>query len=165
MPVTLARKLLRVSGAHVWVVGLDDTDHTTAAVAALRERLAPARFDVASWLDLSDFYRKSVVLLSRQIDVVAILVGLIIVLGISNTLTMNVLERTGEIGTLMAMGTPRSAILRLFMLEGALLGVIGGVVGLAIGFGLAELVSYVGIPMPPPPGRNTGYSAKIMVTV
>jgi putative ABC transport system permease protein len=102
--------------------------------------------------------------LSRQIDVVALLIGLIIVLGISNTLTMNVLERTGEIGTLMAMGTPRGGILSLFLLEGLLLGVIGGLGGLVIGFGLAELLSYVGIPMPPPPGRSESYSAQIMLT-
>jgi putative ABC transport system permease protein len=165
MPLALGSQLLKLRGAHVWVVGLDATEHTDEAMAYLRARLPSNRFELASWRDLSDFYRKTVVLLSRQIYVVALLIGVIIILGISNTLTMNVLERTGEIGTLMAMGTPRGAILRLFMLEGALLGVIGGVGGLAIGFGLAELVSYVGIPMPPPPGRNTAYSAQILVTV
>ncbi len=165
MSLALGSQLLKLRGAHVWVLGLDATEHTDEAVAYLRARLPSDRFELASWRDLSDFYRKTVVLLSRQIYVVALLIGVIIILGISNTLTMNVLERTGEIGTLMAMGTPRGAILRLFMLEGALLGVIGGVGGLAIGFGLAELVSYVGIPMPPPPGRNTAYSAQILVTV
>ncbi len=165
MPLALGSQLLKLRGAHLWVLGLDATEHTDEAMAYLRARLPSNRFELASWRDLSDFYRKTVVLLSRQIYVVALLIGVIIILGISNTLTMNVLERTGEIGTLMAMGTPRGAILRLFMLEGALLGVIGGVGGLAIGFGLAELVSYVGIPMPPPPGRNTAYSAQILVTV
>jgi putative ABC transport system permease protein len=165
MPLALGRQLLRVPGAHVWVVGLDATDHTDETMAYLRAQLPANRFELASWRDLSDFYRKSVVLLSRQIHVVAVLIGVIIILGISNTLTMNVLERTGEIGTLMAMGTPRRAILQLFVLEGVLLGAIGGLGGLAIGFGLAELLSYVGIPMPPPPGRNTGYSAQIMVTI
>jgi putative ABC transport system permease protein len=164
MPVSLARELLRVQGAHLWVVGLSATEHTDEITAYLRARLPPDRFEVASWFDLSDFYRKSVVLLSRQIDVVALLIGVIIVLGISNTLTMNVLERTGEIGTLMTMGTPRRGILRLFVLEGLLLGVIGGVGGLAIGWVLAQTLSYVGIPMPPPPGRTEAYSAQIMLT-
>ena len=164
MPLALGRQLLRVSGAHIWVVGLDATEHTDEAMAYLRAQLPASRFELISWFDLSDFYRKSVVLLSRQIDVVGIFIGVIIVLGISNTLTMNVLERTGEIGTVMAMGTPRRGILGLFLLEGLLLGVIGGLGGLVIGFGLAELLSYVGIPMPPPPGRNESYSAQIMLT-
>jgi putative ABC transport system permease protein len=165
MPIALGRELLRVQGSHLWVVGLSATEHTDAAVEHLRGRLPLDRFEVASWFDLSDFYRKSVVLLSRQIDVMALLIGAIIVLGISNTLTMNVLERTGEIGTMMAIGTPRKKILRLFVLEGLLLGVIGGLSGLAIGLLLAQALSYVGIPMPPPPGRTEGYSAQIMVTV
>jgi putative ABC transport system permease protein len=164
MPISLGRELLRVQGSHLWVVGLASTDRTDETSAYLRARLPSGRFEVASWFDLSDFYRKSVVLLSRQIDVVALLIGVIIVLGISNTLTMNVLERTGEIGTLMTMGTPRRGILRLFVLEGLLLGMIGGVGGLAIGWVLAQALSYVGIPMPPPPGRTEAYLAQIMLT-
>lgn len=165
MPLELARELLRVRGSHVWVVGLLATERTDEATAYLRSHLPPGRFEVASWFDLSDFYRKAVALLSRQIDLMALLIGVIIVFGISNTLTMNVLERTGEIGTLMAIGTPRREILRLFILEGLLLGIIGGLGGLALGYGLAHAVSYVGIPMPPPPGHDTAYSAEIMLTV
>jgi putative ABC transport system permease protein len=165
IPISLGRELLRVKGAHLWVVAISATERTDEVAAYLRARLPPDRFEVASWFDLSDFYRKSVVLLSRQVDGVALLIGVIIVLSISNTLTMNVLERTGEIGTLMAMGTPRRQILRLFVLEGLLLGVIGGMGGLAIGYLLAQALSYVGIPMPPPPGRSEGYSARIIVTV
>lgn len=164
MPLALGRQLSRVDGSHLWVLGLDRTDQTAETMSYLRERLPQSRFEVASWLDLSDFYRKSVVLLSRQIDVVTILISVIIILGISNTLTMNVLERTAEIGTAMAMGTPRGGILRQFMLESLLLGIIGALGGLAIGWMLAEALSYFGIPMPPPPGRTQGYSAQIMLS-
>jgi putative ABC transport system permease protein len=165
LPLVLGRRLLRVDGAHVWVLSLGPgDDDATATLDYLRAKLPANRFDVASWRDLSDFYRKAVVLLSRQVDVVGALVALIIVLGISNTLMMNVLERTGEIGTLMALGTRRRAILGLFLTDGVLLGLAGGLVGLAAGYVLGTVLSHFGIPMPPPPGRSEGYSAAILLT-
>lgn len=164
MPVELGRDLLRVKGSHLWVLGLTDTKHTEATIAHLHARLPAGSFEIKSWFDLSDFYQKSVALLSRQLNLITLLMGVIIVLGISNTMTMSVLERTGEIGTMLAMGTPRRSVLHQFVLQGLLLGVIGGALGLAIGFALAEIISWFGIPMPPPPGRDTGYSAEIMLT-
>jgi putative ABC transport system permease protein len=164
MPIELARSLLRVKGSHLWVIGLTSTERSDETIAFLREKLPDDRFEIKSWFALSDFYQKSVTLLSRQLDLVILLIGVIIVLGISNTLTMSVLERTGEIGTIMAMGTPPRGVLHLFILQGFLLGVIGGIIGLLIGFALAQVISYFGIPMPPPPGRDTGYSAEILLT-
>src|SRR4029453_2531553 len=96
--------------------------------------------------------------------VVRVIIGLIIVLSISNVLIMSVLERTGEIGTLMAMGTRRREILKQFLWEGCLLGLIGATIGVVVGVALASVISTVGIPMPPPPGRQVGYSGKILVT-
>jgi putative ABC transport system permease protein len=164
MPAALGRKLLRTNGAHVWVVGLDDTARTDEVRANLARRLPANRYEIATWHDLSDFYRKSVVLLSRQIAVVGLMIAAMIVLGISNTMTMNVLERTREIGTMLAIGTRRRAVMRLFVLEGLLLGLVGAAVGLALGYVLAHAISYVGIPMPPPPGRESGYLGAIILT-
>ena len=68
-PLALARDLLRAKGAHAWVVGLSATEQTDTTLAYLRTRLPADRFELRSWFELSDFYRKSVVLLSRQLDV------------------------------------------------------------------------------------------------
>ena len=45
-----------------------------------------------------------------------------------------------------------------------LLGIIGGLFGVIVGTALAVLISAVGIPMPPPPGMETGYTGEIMLT-
>ena len=164
LPIKLARKLMRIDGATSWVVLLDDTHQTTKIVAKLRSILSPKNFDVIPWIDLADFYKKTVVLFGTQISVMKAIIALIIVLTISNTQTMSVLERTTEIGTMMALGSRRSAVLRMFVLEGLLIGVLGGFTGVMLGYVIAETLSAIGIPMPPPPGMETGFTAQILVT-
>jgi putative ABC transport system permease protein len=161
----MAQQLLGTKGIHLWVVSLTDTALTSPFQRQLQPLLARARLQQESWLGASDFYRKTVALLSRQMDVVIGLIGLILVLGISNLLMMNTLERTGEIGTMLAIGTPRGSVLRMHVAEGVLLGLIGAAIGAATGILLATLISVVGIPMPPPPGRDTGYRAEILLSV
>jgi len=164
LPLPVARQLLRVTGAHRWLVLLDDTAHTESLVAELRQRLTDTKLEVVAWHQLADFYNKTVALFSKQVGVMKLIIAIIIVLSISNTLMMSVMERTGEIGTSMALGYSRQAILRLFVSEAALLGLFGGLLGILVGVGLAHLISAIGIPMPPPPGMARGFTGEIHVT-
>jgi putative ABC transport system permease protein len=166
VPVDTARSLLRVSSAHSWVLLLDETEKTDEVLLHLQERfpVSESGLQFTPWYALADFYNKTVALLSRQMSVVQLIIALIIVLSISNTLVMSVLERTGETGTLMAIGVRRRRILHMFITEGLLLGVIGGLAGLAVGGLLATAISAVGIPMPPPPGMDVGFTGKILLT-
>jgi putative ABC transport system permease protein len=164
LPLPTAQQLLRIKGAHRWVVLLDSTERTDSALAALRAQLAGKRFELTPWTRLADFYNKTVTLFSRQVTVMKLIIAAIIVLSISNTMMMSVMERTGEVGTAMALGNTRRSILALFLGEGFLLGVGGALVGLMAGLGLAAAISYVGIPMPPPPGATEGFTAKIRIT-
>ena len=164
VPISVARQLLKVSGAHSYALLLDDTSHAERVLASLRQRFAGSVLEFVPWRQLSDFYRKTEDLFSRQVDVVRAIIGAIIVLSISNSMMMAVMERTSEIGTSMALGLRRSAILRLFLCEGLLLGSIGGLAGVAIGFALAALLSAIGIPMPPAPGMAFGYTAEVRAT-
>jgi putative ABC transport system permease protein len=102
-------------------------------------------------------------LFSKQINVVKFIIGLIIVLTISNTQMMSVLERTTEIGTRLAIGQRRRAVMRMFMAEGLLIGLAGGGLGVLLGLLLAGVISSIGIPMPPPPGMSSGFDGQILV--
>lgn len=164
LPISTARQLLRTQGAHSWVVLLNDTGQTDTVLAALRHQLLPDQFEVVPWYELADFYNKTTVLFTKQVQAIKLIIALIILLGISNTMTMNVMERTGEIGTAMALGVKKSDILRQFLCEGALIGGIGGVLGVLIGWLLAAIISSIGIPMPPPPGMARGYIGEILLT-
>ncbi len=72
-------------------------------------------------------------------DVMAILAVLIASLGIVNTLTMNIIERTQEIGMLRAIGMTRSQVVRMVLSESGIMGLFGGVIG--VGFGI--LLSWI----------------------
>lgn len=161
----LAHKLLKADGAHQWIVVLKETDDTDRVMASLKQRFGAQGLEFVPWYELSEFYNKTRELFSTQVGVLKFIIGVIIVLSISNTLSMSVLERTSEIGTCMALGLRRYRILRLFICEGLMLGLVGGLLGVILGVGVAALASSVGIPMPPPPGSDKGFEAEILVTV
>lgn len=165
VPIATARTLLRCAGSHAWVLLLDKTAHTKEVLHRLQSRFPESSSDVQfiPWYELADFYTKTVALFSRQMNVLRLIIAFIIILSISNTMIMSVLDRTGEIGTQMALGIKRKGILRLFMSEGLLLGVIGGGCGLMVGLLLAAVISKVGIPMPPPPGMEVGFTGRIIL--
>ena len=163
-PISLARSLTRLNGTHMWAVALKNTLMTDEFAADTARTLAGSGLDYRPWHALADFYNKTRELFQSQMNFVVLIIGAIVVLLISNLMIMNVLERTGEIGTMLALGTPRREVLRGFLVEGFILGVGASGLGIAIGITLAVVISSVGIPMPPPPGRQVGYSGEILVT-
>lgn len=72
-----------------------------------------------------------------QISFLAVFIG---TLGMLNTLLMSVLERTREIGVLRAVGWRRRRVLGMILRESLLLGVVGGSLGILLGFGLSQLI-------------------------
>jgi len=86
-----------------------------------------------------------------------------VVLSVGNTVNMSVFERVGEFGTMRALGNRNRHIARLILTESALLGTVGSAAGVLLGVALAMVISAIGIPMPPPPNANVGYTALIRV--
>jgi len=164
LPLTMARGLLRVDGATTWVLALKDTGATDGVVERLRTALPEDQFEVTAWYTLSDFYTKTVALFSRQLGVLDAIVVIIVLLTISNCMTIAVVERTGEIGTALALGATRRVMLRRFLVEGLVLGLVGALIGVVVGIAAARGISAVGIPMPAPPGMSRGYRGEILVT-
>ena len=164
VPIGFARTLTRLNGTHMWAVALKNTSMTDAFAADAARTLAGSGLDVRPWHALADFYNKTRELFQSQMNFVVLIIGAIVVLVISNLMIMNVLERTGEIGTMLALGTPRREVLRGFLIEGLILGAGASALGIILGVALSAIISSIGIPMPPPPGRQAGYSGEILLT-
>jgi putative ABC transport system permease protein len=67
-------------------------------------------------------------------------------IGIMNTMYTSVLERTKEIGTMKAIGARNSDILTIFLIESGLLGLIGGIIGIILGYGGGKLIEIIAQP-------------------
>jgi putative ABC transport system permease protein len=87
----------------------------------------------------------------------------VVLLSVLSGVSMTVNERIGEFGTLRALGLRAGDVYRLILLENLLLGVGGAAAGLVVGVALAWGLSAIGIPMPPPPNANAGYTAYIRI--
>jgi putative ABC transport system permease protein len=72
-------------------------------------------------------------------DVLVLIAMVVAALGVVNTLTMNVLERTQEIGMLRSVGMTRRQVGRMILAEAGMMGLIGGAFGLALGLFLSRL--------------------------
>lgn len=163
IPQASAQELLFTPAVHGMVVALDDTAHTDAVVKQIRDKLGKQGYEVKSWQELADFYNKTVALYKRQFGALQFIILVMLVLSVASTVNMVVYERTGEFGTLLALGVKRRQIFRLVLLENTLLGLVGGALGVGAGLLLAAAISAIGLPMPPPPGSNAAYTASIRI--
>ncbi len=98
------------------------------------EVLEERGFDVESLQTMLDMINKGMVIMQTMLGSIGALALLVASLGIANTMVMAVYERTREIGILKAIGASPGDIRILFMAEAALIGLLGGVVGVILGW-------------------------------
>lgn len=163
IPIVAAQELLGSKGVNTLVISLQKTEDTGLVSAALKATLDPQRFEVLTWVELNDFYANTVALYERQFGVLQLIMLILVLLSVVNSVNMSAFERVGEFGTMMALGTRNAAIFRQIVVENFLLGASGGVIGVILGVLLAQLISVIGLPMPPPPNSNVGYVAHIRI--
>ena len=159
-----AQRLLQSDRVTNLVVGLDDTANTDVAAAALAPKLQGLQQPMVlkKWIDLATYYLQVRNMFSGIFLFLGLIVFFMVLMASVNTLLMAMFERTREIGTMLAMGTPRAWIVALFMLEAILTGSLGALVGVLGGNLLGTLVNLSGLHMPPPPGLTVPISFHVL---
>ncbi len=111
-------------------VQLSDPDAHTAVVAAVDE----AGVHASSLRDQFAQLERLFTLIDLALGIVGLIALVVATLGIANTMLMSVMERRREIGVMKAVGGEEGLLQRLFLAESALVGLIGGVVGIGLGY-------------------------------
>ncbi|MBN2361852.1 MAG: ABC transporter permease [Deltaproteobacteria bacterium] len=111
---------------------LADARQTDRALAALRRAL-PASVEVLPWREALPQLYEFVLLDDAGLYLFAAIIGVIIAIGIMNTVLMSVLERLRELGVLLALGMSPRRLFALVLTEAALLGVTAAAVGAGLG--------------------------------
>ncbi|MBX2796365.1 MAG: FtsX-like permease family protein [Myxococcales bacterium] len=125
--------------AHQVTLHLPDPDTSDAATATSKEGLAGRDgIEVLSWQEAIPEIGAMIELDRSSGDIFLTILGLIVTMGVLNTVLMSALERTREFGVMLAIGMRPVQIARVILLEGALLGVLGALLGLVGGL----LISY-----------------------
>jgi putative ABC transport system permease protein len=127
--------------------------HHTTDMGAAKDRLesiARTEFkdDMLAIFDyetLNPYYGQALRMFASIFGFISALIGGIVLFTVTNTMSMAVVERTSEIGTLRAMGLRRDGIKAMFVTEGVLLGFFGALLGIGFAIAAAWLINRLGL--------------------
>jgi putative ABC transport system permease protein len=140
IPLSTAQQFFEVGGEYTYIIAkATSIDEVSNAVADLEDKLGD-RVTVVSYASAQ---QQVGAVLSTIQSVLAGIAGISLLVagvGIINTMTVSVMERTREIGTLKAVGAKSVDVLFIFLSEALITGLIGGAIGAMFGFILGGIV-------------------------
>ncbi len=100
-------------------------------------------FFIQTFEELMATYATVITIINAVLFLIALISVVVAAVNIANTMYTSILERTSEIGVMKAVGAKNSFIMFVFMLEAGILGLIGGIIGILIGYGAANIGGYI----------------------
>lgn len=129
-----------------YAVGVHDLEQLEQTKVALQAALGP-QYEVHTWSELNTFVRDIINRQNIVMGAISLVLFIIALTVIGNTMLMSVFERVREIGTLLAVGVRRGQVLQMFIIEAAVIGAAGGLVGATLGFAALTAITAVGVPI------------------
>ena len=137
-----AQSLLNLPGG-ITVLDLTVEEIFTAqAIAARIARLTGLKAE--SWMETNAQLMSGLTAQSMSTNMIVVFVALSVAFGIASVLSVSVVQRTREIGILRATGATRQQILRIFLLQGAVFGLLGSGIGIAASYVLVWMFNNAG---------------------
>jgi putative ABC transport system permease protein len=137
------RDIVRDSGAgKTTYASLSVRAKSPSQVDALESSIKKMGFRAFSLLDASKSLRIFFTVFDLLVGIFGSLALAIATLGIVNTLVMAILERRREIGVLKALGASDSDVQQLFFVEAGVMGLLGGILGVACGWALGRAITF-----------------------
>jgi len=112
-------------------------------VAELQQLLLNQGYGVESLLDTLDSAQKVFNWATFGLIAIAAIALIVAAIGMFNTLTITLMERTREIGIMKSVGVTDMAVLKLFLTEAGIIGLSGGVFGILLGLGVSLIINQV----------------------
>lgn len=132
-----AQTLLNLPGG-ITILELKISDVFTAEYWAQRiEQLTDLH--VQSWMESNGQLLNALRSQTMTTQMIRVFVAMSVIFGIASVLAVSVVQRTREIGILRAMGSSQQQILRVFLLQGGLLGLCGSLLGVMVGYALVQV--------------------------
>jgi putative ABC transport system permease protein len=127
----------------------DQRTYTTVTVKVRRvqdtdtveKKIKELGFNAFSIADLLESQKKAFILLDLLLGLIGSIALTVASLGIVNTMVMSILERTREIGIMKAIGGGDDDVRRIFLVEASLIGLLGGVFGIVLGWAVGRVIN------------------------
>lgn len=119
-------------GAHEIAININNNNNLATVLTAVKD-LSGNKLDVKSWKELSPEMSYLTEAMDMYMYIFIIIILMALLFGIINTMLMVVMERTKEIGMLMAIGMNKTKVFSMIVFESVLLSLTGGIVGIIIG--------------------------------
>jgi len=152
VPLAYAQALLNTAGYGKVIVSLDNLEDTERVADAVQADLNAAGLglEVRTWDQLSEFYQQITGFFDALFFFLTFAISVLVFFIVLQVLTMSFLERTREVGTIRALGAKSSQVFSMFLTEGFLIGLAGGVFGIALGWFFSLGFNALGIGWTPP---------------